>query len=108
MNDLGWVAFKGALGAGGQSIYKSNGVVQTLIADDSGEFDSFGVPGSINDYGVVAFNTVLDSGEKGIFIGDGSSTTPIAVDSDFDTSNPAAMVGATAARRGIMTFYDDR
>lgn len=73
INDVGTVAFRAGLDAGGEGIFTSSGGSITTIADSSGLFSSFRSV-SINNSGMLAFEANLDSGGFGIFTG----TNPIA------------------------------
>jgi hypothetical protein len=70
------VAFFGTLKSGVKGIFTGDGGAVTTVADDSGPFDAFDVPGTItfsapaiNDAGLVVFQAGLDAGGQGIFTG---------------------------------------
>ncbi|MBA3482825.1 MAG: hypothetical protein H0T51_13520 [Pirellulales bacterium] len=82
VNPAGTVAFhadhnvrNGVWGATG--LYTSTGGLISAIANDSGQFASFGNP-SINAAGTVAFQAICDAGGEGIFATTGGSTTVVA------------------------------
>lgn len=78
INDSGTVAFRSMLKNGASGIYSASGGVTTTIAEDDGEFESFGRYVSINGSGVVAFQASPDTGVTGIYTGSGGATTTIA------------------------------
>ena len=78
INNSGTAAFFATLDAGGQEIRSGNSVSTTLIADTTGDFDSFNTGSGINDAGVVSFWTMLDAGSTEVWTSDGTTSTLIA------------------------------
>lgn len=76
----------------------------TKLADTSGEFSNFMVPGgpALNDSGTVAFRAFLKAGGQGIFTSNGAVTTTIA-----DTNGPFSqfMFSPVINNEGTVGFW---
>lgn len=88
INEIGQVAFRANLVAGGGGIFLSAGTTTKTIADTSGQFSGFDSRFTVNDSGAVAFRAVLDTGGVAIVISDGNTMTWVA-----DTNTPGSFIG---------------
>jgi hypothetical protein len=106
LNNSGDVAFTAFLDGGGSGVYRSDGVVTTTIADESGPNDSFNIS-DINDAGQVAYFADSIPLGPGIFRGDGLTVTTIILQRElpFDSEKFLDIHPVTINNAGTVAFY---
>lgn len=105
LNNSGVVSFTATLDAGGSGVYRSDGVVTTTIADNSGPLQVFRYS-DINDAGQVAYNAESFFLGRGNFRGDGLSTTTIIWEKELPFDSERFLdLPITINNAGTVEFY---
>ena len=81
ISNAGEVSFTAKLAGGAEAVYYGNGGAPTLVADTTGEFDSFYPATAISDAG-VAFNASLDVAGGGVYTGPNVLTDKVLAEGD--------------------------